>query len=394
MSTDLEQRLHDELRDRASDAGPMRTGGSTVRRAAAARRARRLRAGAVAGSAVLAAAVVVGVVTTAGNGRPEELPPAQPTGSPTSSPTTGQDSTELVRITVPGRALERAYALLSAGRPELLAALTLPGSGDPVLVFRNEAPEDHRTVLRTVTLHRGQPQPGTLAFARPEDELVAQPAVDGSGTTLVVIAPPGTEAEAVEVTTSLPGKDIRTRRVALDDRVALVPVVSLQNVTRLRLLRGGTTLEDRIPGDFYLSPSVPRPLGRVVVEAGNGQSVQVRTDGRTACRLTANGLESLDVLVLPWNPIDEACAAIDPAELVLLIAADRRYSSVAGVAPQGAQAVRLHWRNGEVTEVAVVADEVPAFIDLSGHRPGRLVRAEALDAQGDVLATATPHPAG
>ena len=87
MSTDLEQRLHDELRVRAGDAGPARTAGGTVRQVAAARRTRRLRAGAVAGSAVLAAAVVVGVVTVARDGRPEELPPAQPTGSPTSSPT-------------------------------------------------------------------------------------------------------------------------------------------------------------------------------------------------------------------------------------------------------------------------------------------------------------------
>ena len=88
MSTDLEQRLHDELRVRAGDAGPARTAGGTVRQVAAARRTRRLRAGAVAGSAVLAAAVVVGVVTVARDGRPEELPPAQPTLSPTSSPTT------------------------------------------------------------------------------------------------------------------------------------------------------------------------------------------------------------------------------------------------------------------------------------------------------------------
>ncbi len=76
MSTDLEQRLHDELRVRAGAVGPARSSGGTVRQLATARRARRLRAGAVAGSAVLAAAVVVGVVTVARDGRPEELPPA------------------------------------------------------------------------------------------------------------------------------------------------------------------------------------------------------------------------------------------------------------------------------------------------------------------------------
>ena len=34
MSTDLERRLHDELRDRARDAGAWNTGGATLRRAA------------------------------------------------------------------------------------------------------------------------------------------------------------------------------------------------------------------------------------------------------------------------------------------------------------------------------------------------------------------------
>jgi hypothetical protein len=389
MSTDLEQRLHDELRVRAGDAGPARTTGGTVRQVAAARRARRLRAGAVAGSAVLAAAVVVGAVTVARDGRPEELPPAQPTRSPTGTPTTATD--ELVRVTVPPDVLDQAYALMGAGRPDLLAATVLPGSGDAVLVFTGVMEPDQQTVVRTVTVHDGQPQAGTVTFYQRWDHLIAQPARDGTGTTLVVVAPAASDADTVEVTTSLPGEDIHVRRVALDGRLALVPLPSPQSATRLRLLRGDAPLEERIPGDYYLAGSLPRPLARVVVAtSGAVQAVQVRTDGITACRMTVAGLESPDVVVLPWNPIDDACARIDPAGLQLLIAQDRRYSSVAGVAPQGTHLVRLHWRNGDVTDVPVAVDEVPAFVDTSGHRPDRLVLAEAVDRSGTVIAQARP----
>jgi len=69
--------------------------------------------------------------------------------------------------------------------------------------------------------------------------------------------------------------------------------------------------------------------------------------------------------------------------LHLLLAADRRYSSVAGLAPAGAATVRLSWRHGSPTEVPVTADSVaPAFVDNSGRPPLELVRAEALDASG------------
>lgn len=386
MSTDLEQRLHDELRDRARDAGPLRAGGSTVRQAAAVRRGRRLRAGAVGVSAVLVAAVVTGVVTVAGNGRPEDLPPAQPTGSPTSS------ATGLIRVAVSPDVLEQSYLLMGAGRPELLAATRLPRSGDTVLAFDSESPSsDHRTVVYTVTVHDGEPTAGTLAFYQPWDELVAQPARDGDGSTLLVVAPATSGADSIEVTTSLPGKDISVRRVALDGRLTLVPLPSPQAATRLRLLRGDAPLDDRIAGDFHLPGSVPRPLARVVVATdGAAQAVQVRTDGITACRMTVGGLSTPDAFVQEWNPFDDACTRIAPAGLRLLIAADRRYSSVAGVAPRGADVVRLHWRNGDVTDVPVARDEVPAFIDTSGHRPDRLVLAEALDRSGTVMAEARP----
>jgi hypothetical protein len=389
MSIDVEQRLRDELRARADDAGRPHTGGASVRRAVVTRRARRLRIGAVAGSAVLAAAVVVGVVTTAGNGRPEELPPARPTGNATSSPTTA--AVDLVRVPVSPEVLDQAYTLMGAGQLELLAAASLPLSGDTVLVFTGAASPEGQTVVRTVTVHDGRPMAGTLAYYQPWDTLVAQPARDHGRTTLVVVSRSASEADTVEVTTSLPGKDIRVRSVPLDRRLAMVPLPSPQSVTRLRLLLRGKPVEERIPGDYYLSSSVPRPLGRVVVSSnGAVQAVQVRTDGIAACRMTVLGIEGGDVLHLPWNPIDDACATIEPTGLVLLLAEDRRYSSVAGVAPQGAEVVRLHWRDGDTTDVPVARDEVPAFVDTSGHRPDRLVLAEALDRSGTVVAEARP----
>ena len=77
--------------------------------------------------------------------------------------------------------------------------------------------------------------------------------------------------------------------------------------------------------------------------------------------------------------------------LHLLLAADRRYSSVAGLVPAGAVTVRLSWRHGPPTEVPVTDDSVaPAFVDNGGQPPLQLVRAEALDQQGQVLASAVP----
>ena len=77
-------------------------------------------------------------------------------------------------------------------------------------------------------------------------------------------------------------------------------------------------------------------------------------------------------------------------QLQLLLAEDARYSSVAGVAPPGTGFVRLHWRNGDVTDVPVADDEVPAFVDTSGHRPDRLTLAQAINTAGDETARAEP----
>jgi hypothetical protein len=135
---------------------------------------------------------------------------------------------------------------------------------------------------------------------------------------------------------------------------------------------------------------VPRTLERVVTSSAGppSQPVQVRTDGSTACRLTVGSWWEGPAYVT-WNPFDPACAPVD-GDLHLLLAADRRYSSVAGVAPSGTSVMRLSWRDGSVTEVPVAHDEVPAFVDSSGRAPVQLVRAEALDQQGLVLAAAVP----
>ena len=54
---------------------------------------------------------------------------------------------------------------------------------------------------------------------------------------------------------------------------------------------------------------------------------------------------------IPWNPFDVACTTIDNEGLQLLLAEDRRYSSVTGVAPDGTATVRLTWRSGSDTDV-------------------------------------------
>jgi hypothetical protein len=161
-------------------------------------------------------------------------------------------------------------------------------------------------------------------------------------------------------------------------------------VTRIRVLARGRAVVDTIPAGSLLGPDVPRTVDRVVTTSAGPptQPVQVRTDGRTACRLTVGSFWDGPAYV-PWNPFDAACAPVD-GELHLLLATDRRYSSVAGVAPSGTSVVRLSWRNGSTSEVPVAHDEVPAFVDSSGRAPLQLVRAEALDQQGEVLATAMP----
>ena len=389
MSTDLERRLHDALHDRAGDAAAWRQGGATLRRTAAAHRARRLRTGAAVAAAASVVVVIAGVALGTG-GRPDSAP-ASPTSSPRVTDAANGPRPELIQVPVSDGVVRRAMRDFALGHAELLATATLPRSGETVLVITSQLDGAAFTFVQTVTVHGDRLLAGTRATYRPGD-LIAQPARDGDGneSSLVVVAPRGTEADTVEITTSLPGKDIRPWLVDLDDGLASLRLPSPVSVTRLRLLHEDSVIEDRIPGDFNLSDSVPRPLGRVVVSTSSHQPVQVRTDGRSACRLTTRGLEPPPVFVLEWNPFDEACATIDPTKLLLLIAEDARYSSVAGVAPPGTGFVRLHWRNGDVTDVPVADDEVPAFVDTSGHRPDRLTLAQAINTAGDETARVEP----
>jgi len=402
--SDLETRVRDSLTDQARLAGEWRVPGEVLRGAAAARTSARRRSAAAATGGLLVVGLVAAAVVT-GGGRDTDPPPAA-TDTPTASPTPSDTSTpvvlrpELLQVPVDDTIVQRALAKFGIGDAELLASAALPRSGDTVLVFRDEPGfEDSRVVVSTVTVHRGRLMAGTLAHYRSGDAFVAQPVRDGVASTLVVIAPPRSGADSVEVTTSRPGKDVQLVTTQLNDDLALVELPAPQSATRLRLLRQGSVLADRIPGDFYLEDSVPRPLGRVAAETEGYQPVQVRTDGQTACRFTAFGLDGPDAFGISWNPFDVACATIDREGILLLIAEDRRYSSVAGTVPPAAVQVRFTWQSGSDTDVTATpvrnpGDEVPAFIDESGHRPDQLVRAEALDASGDVVATAIPQPAG
>jgi hypothetical protein len=395
MSSDLEQRLHDELRDRASGAGAWRGGGATVRRAAAERRTRRLRAGGAA-AAVVVAAVVAAAALDGSGAEPARPAVDQPTVvAPTPDSTTQPDPAWLqVPLTddMYSRTLAAAGLGTSAspvvsvrlgesGRVGVLLALQTVGSG---------------LAVTTVTLDSSRPGAtavsGTSGRYASWSSLVAQPVRDGNRTLLLVLVPPRT-GDTVIATSSQPGRRPVTNERFVHDRLAVLAATAPDAVTRVQVLREGRTVVDTIPASSYLREDVPRTLERVVASSGGppSQPVQVRTDGRTACRLTVGGWWDGPPHIA-WNPFDDACAPVD-GELHLLIAADRRYSSVAGLVPPGTTSVRLYWRSGsddDASEVGVTTDAgVTAFVDSSGHRPDNLVRAEAIR-DGHVIATATP----
>lgn len=194
------------------------------------------------------------------------------------------------------------------------------------------------------------------------------------------------------VTTSLPGRDKKDTTRPVTDRLALVPIDRPDSVTRVRVLRRGVTVFDSVPADALLGPEVPRTLSRVVASEATGRlhrPVQVRTDGRTACRVTAGGFHPQGAQAAHWNLTDAACAEIDGSLRLLL--ADDRSSTVAGLAPPQARAVRLHWRDGSVSVVDTTwRDEVNAFVDPEHRRADRLVLAEAIDSHG--VATDSVRP--
>jgi hypothetical protein len=402
--TDLETRVRDTLTDRAGAAGSWQVSGPALRSTAARRRhTRRLRAATAVGATAATILVVAGVSLGSGGGTDgAPLPGAtdRPSAGPTSSPTTratgsAEPRPELLQVPVADDLVQQALSTFAMGDSELLASATLPGSGDTALVFREQLQgDDDLIAVQTVTVHRSDLLAGTLTLYRSDDDLVAQPARDGDASTLVVIAPPGSDADSVAVTTSLPGEDIDVRAADLRGGLAMVELPGAQSATRVRLLRQGTPVADSIPGGYHLGESVPRPLGRVVAETGKYERVQVRTNGRSACRVSVTDLEGLNPFLTPWNPIDEGCATIDPGRLQLLVQDDRRQGSVAGLAPTGTAVVRLFWRVGKGTESNDVrvtrSGGVIAFIDTSLRSPDQLIRAEAWSSDGDVLATALP----
>ncbi len=398
MSADLGQRLHDELRYRAGDAGAWRAGGAAVRRAAADRRTRRLRAG-IAAVAVVAAAGVGVAVLTGGGAEPDRPPADGPTPTSTPPPHTGtQPDPAWLQVPLTDDMYSRALTAAGVGTSASpVVSVRLGEAGRVGVLLADPAGRDWLTVF-TVTLDSSDPGAeavsGTSGRYRSWSSLVAQPIRDGDKSLLLVLLPPKT-GDTVIATSSQPGSSPRTDESFVRDRLALPSISAPDAVTRVQVLRQGRTVVDTIPAASYLGKDVPRTLDRVVATSGGppSQPVQVRTDGRTACRLTVGGWWDGPPHV-PWNPFDDGCAPVD-GDLHLLLADDRRYSSVAGLAPMGTTSVRLYWRSGsddDVSDVPVTTEAgLTVFIDNSGHRPDHLVRAEAIRAD-DVIATATPAP--
>ena len=389
MTVDLEVRVRAELAARAADAGVLPVGGAALRETARRRRTARLRAGAVA-MAVVAAVTAGAVVLRGPTNDAAPTPVQQPSTTMTTAP--ARPDPAWLQVPLTDAAYQQVLAA-TGGDSQATPLLTarLPSGRVVVLVATERV--DPRLWVAGATL--GSDQPGAPAVSGTSghfpsySSLIALPVRDGDRTVLVVLLP-SQLGDTVEATSSRPGEPVRRTSAFVHDRFALVPVTSPESVTRVRVLARGRAVVDTIPAGSLLGPDVPRTVDRVVTTSAGPptQPVQVRTDGRTACRLTVGGFWDGPAYV-PWNPFDAACAPVD-GRLHLLLAADRRYSSVAGLAPAGAATVRLTWRDGSATELPVAPDEVPAFVDSSGRAPLRLVRAEALDRQGLVLASAVP----
>ncbi len=198
------------------------------------------------------------------------------------------------------------------------------------------------------------------------------------------------DADAAIVTTSAPGKDIVNTTARLVDGLALVTVPTPE-VTRVRLTRGAATIVDTIPGGSEAGPTVPSPLGRVIVSSDNeAQPVQVRTDGRTACRVTATRLSAPEVFAMEWNPFDEACAPIDGEPAACSSREDRGTAASRGSHRREPASCGCTGSDGESPTYPVADDEVPAFVDTSGHRPDRLTLAQAINTEGDEIARVVP----
>lgn len=370
--------------------------GAALRETARRIRVRRQQAAATTAAAVTVAATLLAVAARPAPLAPAPTPPPFPVGiEARGSSFQTPPNPSWLRVPLTDDMKARTIAAAggdSSGAP--VVSVRLPRSKRVVVMLASRSQGDLR--VSTVTLDSDRPAAatvsGTSGIYPSYSSVIAQPVHDGASTLLLVLLP-HVVGDTVVATSSVPGRTMRRTSAFVTDRLALVPVTSPDSVTRLLVLREGRTVVDTIPAGSLMGGDVPRTLERVVATSGAPapRLVQVRTDGRTACRLTVGSWWDGPAPVA-WNPFDEACAPINGG-LNLMLADERRYSSVAGLAPPGTTSVRLYWRSGAdsaVTDVPVTTDSgVTAFIDTSGRRPDQLVRAEATRA-GDVIATVLP----
>ena len=335
MTVDLEARVRAELAARAADAGVLPLAGAALRETARRRRTRPAACRCGRGGRRRGRHRGCGGASRSGRTmrpRRRSTSPRPPRPPPRPSPT--RPGCRCRSPTRPTSRCSRRPAATPRRRPLLTARLP---SGRVVVLVATER-VDPRLWVAGATLASDQPGApavsGTSGHFPSYDSLIAVPVRDGDRTVLVVLLP-GRLGDTVEATTSRPGEPVRRTSAFVHDRFALVPVTSPESVTRVRVLARGRAVVDTIPAGSLLGPDVPRTVDRVVATSAGPptQPVQVRTDGRTACRLTVGSFWDGPAYV-PWNPFDAACAPVD-GRLHLLLAADRRYSSVAGVAPAG-----------------------------------------------------------
>ena len=388
--TDVDAAVRRELAALAGTVQPWRVTGPELRRAARERRRRRRRA---LGSA---AAVVTGVALTAAVldgpvARPDRPPVDRPTTLPVLREAQPEASWRSVRLT--DDMFRRAVAAVGGGsalRP--LVVSRPPGSDRVVVLLRGESSDGGMVVSAATfgsTRRDASVRSGTSGVYRSLSSLVAQPVRDGERTLLLVLLPPDV-GDTVQVTSSAPGEAVTRSSSFTENRLAFVPVRAPDAVTRVRVLRAGRPVVDLIPAGSLLGPDVPRTLDRVVAsaDAGEGRAVQVRTDGRAACRLTAGRWWAGPPRGY-WNPTDSACAPVEGA-LRLLLTDDPDATGVAGVAPPDAASVRLRWEDGSVSTVRTAGGDVNAFLGPVSRPASRLVRAEAVDPDGAVMSAVTP----
>lgn len=388
--TDVAAVVRRELATLATTVQPWRVTGPELRRAARERRTRRRRVLASAAAAVTAASL--GAAALGGTvSAPDQPPVDRESALPVFQEAQPEASWRSVRLT--DDMYRRAVAAVGGGSSlSPLVVSRLPGSDRVVVMLRGES-AGGGMVVTTATFDSARAdasvRSGTSGVYRSLSSLVAQPVRDGDRTVLLVLLPPAV-GDTVQVTSSVPGEAARRSSSFTDNRLAFVAVSAPEAVTRVRVLRAGRPVVDLIPAGSLLGPDVPRTLDRVVTsaDAGDGREVQVRTDGRWACRLTAGSWWSGPPRAY-WNPTDSACAPVG-GDLRLLPPEDRDGTGAAGLAPPHAATVRLHWDDGSVSTVQTAGGEVNAFLGPVSRPAARLVRAEAVDRDGVVVAAVTP----